>query len=235
MNIKDNVREIVANIEKAKADSPISAVKVSLLAASKVQDASAIEEAIAAGITCFGENRVQEAREKWLGLREKYPHIKLHLIGALQTNKMKQALESFYVIQSLDRVELAEEIAKIRKTNGGGRTTEFYIQVNTGEEPQKAGVLPEKADEFITYCIRDLGLPVVGLMCVPPANQPPAPHFALLREIALRNNLLNLSMGMSGDYETAIRMGATCVRIGSGIFGERIIKQMLTPHEILLA
>ena len=254
MNIKDNMQEIRSKIEKSWAASPIAAKEVTLLAASKTQDIAKIEEAIAAGITCFGENRVQEAQEKWgmvsslrggvtdaaiqhkeksgflrdarndgelITLREKYPHIQLHLIGALQTNKAKQALQLFDVIQTLDRVELAEAIAKIRKTNNGGRTTEFYIQVNTGEEPQKSGVLPQKSDEFIKYCIRDLHLPVVGLMCVPPADQPPAPHFALLREIALRNNLRNLSMGMSGDYETAVRMGASCVRVGSGIFGER--------------
>jgi pyridoxal phosphate enzyme (YggS family) len=188
-----------------------------------------IEEAIAAGITCFGENRVQEAQEKWggsEGLKKKYPHIKLHLIGALQTNKVRQALELFDVIQTLDRVALADAIArhKVLGLRLEGKT--FYIQVNTGEEPQKAGILPENADGFISYCVHDLHLPVAGLMCVPPTNQPPAPHFALLREIAKRNNLLqnnlhDLSMGMSDDFETAIRMGATCVRVGSGIFGER--------------
>jgi len=237
MNIKENILHINERIARAKASSPIASSRISLLAASKTKGVPDIEEAIAAGITCFGENRVQEAQEKWLGacglgLREK---VQLHLIGALQTNKVRQALGIFDVIQTLDRVALADAIAKeLEKCRNGEMENKklhpqfsnspipnFYIQVNTGEEPQKAGVLPSDADGFIKYCMQDLGLPVVGLMCVPPANQPAAPHFALLREIALRNNLRELSMGMSGDFETAIRMGATCVRIGSGIFGER--------------
>jgi len=235
MNIKENILHINERIARAKGSSPISAPKVTLLAASKMQGQGAIEEAIRAGITCFGENRVQEAHEKWLGawglgLREK---VQLHLIGALQTNKVRQALELFDVIQTLDREKLAKAISlefrvlsaekKEENTqNSALKTQHFYIQVNTGEEPQKSGVLPKDADGFIKYCIDDLKLPVVGLMCVPPADQPPAPHFALLREIALRHNLDELSMGMSGDFETAIRMGASCVRVGSGIFGERV-------------
>lgn len=230
MNIKENILHINERIALAKASSPIASSRISLLAASKTKGVTDIEEAIAAGITCFGENRVQEAQEKWLGacvlgLREK---VQIHLIGALQTNKVRQALEIFDVIQTLDREKLAEVLSAELKVmrdnqtqNSKLKTQHFYIQVNTGEEPQKAGVLPSDADGFIKYCVQDLGLPVVGLMCVPPANQPVAPHFALLREIAQRNNLHELSMGMSGDFEAAIRMGATCIRVGSGIFGAR--------------
>ncbi len=223
LNIKDKLQKIADDIEKARGASPIAAPAVTILAASKSQSALYIEEAIAAGITDFGENRVQEAAEKWGqgGLREKYPHIKLHLIGALQTNKVKQALALFDVIQSVDSPKLAEALSKHYTSHSTLRTRSFYIQINTGEEPQKSGIFPAQADEFIKYCVDELQLPVVGLMCVPPADQPPAPHFALLREIAKRNNLRELSMGMSGDYEVAVRMGASCVRVGTALFGER--------------
>ncbi|MEK6747065.1 MAG: YggS family pyridoxal phosphate enzyme [Pseudomonadota bacterium] len=246
MNLADKLRVIRESIENASVASPIAARNVTLLAASKTQPAYVIEEAIRAGISCFGENRVQEAREKWSELRGKHSNVKLHLIGALQTNKVKQALELFDVIQTLDRVALAEAVARELKKwrneeMGNWRSREiekkeldnssipqfldssiptFYIQVNTGKEQQKSGVFPENADEFIAYC-RSLDLPVVGLMCVPPADQPSAPHFALLREIALRNNLAELSMGMSDDFEVAVRMGSSCVRVGTALFGER--------------
>ena len=216
MNIINSFHLLTDQVKKAQAASPIAAREVIILAASKAQSAVAIEQAIAAGIGCFGENRVQEAEDKWLLLKEKYPHIPLHLIGQLQTNKVKQALSLFNAIQTLDRVKLADEIAKHPET----AAKQFYIQVNTGKEPQKAGVAPDEADGFIAYC-QKLGLPVVGLMCVPPADQVPAPHFAVLHEMAKRNGLAKLSMGMSGDYETAVRMGSTCVRIGTALFGER--------------
>ncbi len=236
--LADNIEVIRKSIENSKAASHISAKAVTLLAASKTQPVSVIEEAIRAGISCFGENRVQEAREKWSELKGKHSNVKLHLIGALQTNKVKQALELFDVIQTLDRESLAEVLsAEIKKNslelgvlsaeeernktqNSALKTQHFYIQVNTGKEQQKSGVFPENADEFIAYC-RSLDLPVVGLMCVPPADQPSAPHFALLREIALRNNLAELSMGMSDDFEIAVRMGSSCVRVGTALFGRR--------------
>lgn len=236
--LADNIEVIRKSIENSKAASHTSAKAVTLLAASKTQPVSVIEEAIRAGISCFGENRVQEAREKWSELKGKHSNVKLHLIGALQTNKVKQALTLFDVIQTLDRESLAEVLsAEIKKNslelgvlsaeeernktqNSALKTQHFYIQVNTGKEQQKSGVFPENADEFIAYC-RSLDLPVVGLMCVPPADQPSAPHFALLREIALRNNLAELSMGMSDDFEIAVRMGSSCVRVGTALFGRR--------------
>ncbi len=220
MNIAATSQIITESIEKARKQSPVSSAHVTLLAASKTQPVEVIKQAIEAGIINFGENRVQETQEKWMVLRREYPNIKLHLIGTLQTNKVKQALLMFDVIQTLDRESLAEAIAEIRDSGLAIQEKKFYIQVNTGKELQKSGVFPEKADEFIAFC-RRLELPVVGLMCVPPADQPPAPHFALLREIALRNNLSELSMGMSNDYEVAIRMGSSCVRLGTALFGER--------------
>lgn len=201
---------------------------------SKGQPAEVIEEAIQAGLLLFGENRVQEAKEKWPALRARHPQVEVHLIGPLQTNKVKEALEIFDAIQTIDRPKLAEAIAKELKNWGSEEMKkkdssvpqslnssfpQFYIQVNTGKEPQKYGVLPEQADDLIYLC-RQLQLPIVGLMCIPPEHQPAAPHFALLKEIAHRHHLPELSMGMSGDYKTAIRMGSTCVRIGTGIFGE---------------
>lgn len=210
------------NIEKAAKDSPLAHKRPALLAACKGQGREAIEAAIAGGITLFGENRVQEAQEKWPEIKKMHPEVELHLIGPLQTNKVKEALALFDVIQTLDRPRLAETIARVQGSELGVQGKQFYIQVNTGEEPQKAGVLPAEADGFIDYCKNTLKLNVVGLMCIPPADQPPAPHFALLRKIALENNVAQLSMGMSGDYETAVRMGSTCVRIGTALFGNRM-------------
>lgn len=220
MNIANKLQVLNETIEKVRVTSPIAAASVTLLAASKTQSVEVIEEAIEAGIICFGENRVQEAQEKWGEIKKKHPYVQLHLIGALQTNKVKQALSLFDVIQTLDRVSLAEEIARIRDLGLEIEEKKFYIQVNTGKEPQKNGVFPENADEFIAFC-RKLELNIVGLMCVPPVNQPSAPHFALLREIALRNNLSELSMGMSDDFEVAVRMGSSCVRLGTAFFGKR--------------
>lgn len=216
MNLPQALQNITHSLEAARAASPLAAPRISLLAASKGQEAAAIEQAIAAGITCFGENRVQEAEYKWLKIKEKYSNVQLHLIGPLQTNKVKEALSLFDVIQTLDRPKLADALAK----QGPGKT-QFFIQVNTGKEPQKVGVAPQEAGGFIDYC-RALGLPVRGLMCVPPADQPPAPHFALLRQIARAHGLEELSMGMSEDYAVAARMGSSCVRIGRALFGERL-------------
>lgn len=193
--------------------------QANLIAVAKTFPAEAVAEAIAAGQRHFGENRVQEAMTKYPALREKHTDLVLHLIGPLQTNKVKQAVAHFDVIHTLDRAKLAEELAK--EFEKSGRRLPCYIQVNTGEEPQKAGCLPLEADAFIADCRDRLGLPVVGLMCIPPADEEPAPHFALLAKIAKRNGLQRLSMGMSGDYETAVEFGATDIRVGSAIFGGR--------------
>jgi hypothetical protein len=196
-----------------------TAADVTLVAVSKTHDAGAISAAIAAGQRVFGENRVQEAQAKYPALRAAHPDLVLHLIGPLQTNKVKEAVALFDVIETLDRPKLAEALA--RQMERAGRRPRCLIQVNTGEEPQKAGVLPAAADAFITECRDTWRLPVAGLMCIPPLDQEPSPHFALLREIARRHQLPELSMGMSADYEIAIRLGATHVRVGTAIFGER--------------
>lgn len=219
--LSDSLAGILAGIEKSRRGSPLASHHTEILAASKGQPASVIEAAIRAGIGLFGENRVQEAHQKWPAIKARYPHIRLHLIGPLQTNKAKDAMALFDTIQTLDRPKLAEAFAKEHVGDRRLATKNYFIQINTGEEPQKAGIIPQEADGFIRYCTRDLKLNIVGLMCIPPADQPGAPHFALLREIARRHGLGELSMGMSGDYETAVRMGATCVRIGTALFGER--------------
>ena len=193
--------------------------EITLVAISKVQPAERIEAVLAAGHRVFGENRVQEAVARWPALRERYRDVELHLVGPLQTNKARQAADLFDVIGALDRPRLARKLAEAFAATG--RALPCYIQVNTGEEPQKAGVLPEGADAFIAECRDTHGLPVAGLMCIPPVGEAPAPHFALLREIAERNGLAGLSMGMSDDFETAIAFGATIVRIGSALFGAR--------------
>ena len=213
--------QIQRMMEASRSGSALAANHSILLGASKGQSAETIEQFIDAGLTNFGENRVQEAMEKWPSLKKRHPHVTLHLIGPLQTNKVKEALELFDVIQTLDRPKLAEAIARIRDSGFGIQEKQFYVQVNTGEEPQKAGVSPKEANEFIGYC-KNLGLNIVGLMCVPPAGDMPAPHFALLRKLAMDNGLRELSMGMSSDFETAIRMGSTCVRVGTALFGERL-------------
>lgn len=195
---------------------------VTLVAASKQQGEEALTEAIAAGQRVFGENRVQEAEAKWPALRAAHPNLVLHLIGPLQSNKAKQAVSLFDVIESLDRESLAAELAKLRRAAGSATFPDCLIQVNTGEEPQKAGVLPQDADGFIERARTIHGLSIIGLMCVPPVDEPPSLHFALLSEMAKRNRLTQLSMGMSGDFETAIRFGATHVRVGSAIFGQRV-------------
>jgi PLP dependent protein len=191
---------------------------VTLVAVSKQQPWETIEPVLRAGQSTFGENRVQEAQARWSGRRE---GLTLHLIGPLQTNKTREAVGFFDVIESLDRPKLARELAEAIQR--AGRAPRLYVQVNTGEEPQKAGIAPGDADAFIAEC-RGLGLKIEGLMCVPPADEPPPMHFALLAKIARRNGLERLSMGMSGDFEIAIAFGATSVRVGSALFGERTPK-----------
>jgi pyridoxal phosphate enzyme (YggS family) len=189
---------------------------VTLVAVSKQQPWEAIAPVLAAGQTIFGENRVQEAEERWV---ERRTGLELRLIGPLQTNKAKEAVALFDVIETLDRPKLARVLAEtIAKA---GKAPRLYVQVNTGEEPQKSGVIPTEADAFIAACRDDCGLTLEGLMCIPPAGEPPGPHFALLSRIAARNGLARLSMGMSADFETAIRFGATSVRVGSALFGAR--------------
>ncbi|HSF96849.1 MAG TPA: YggS family pyridoxal phosphate-dependent enzyme [Thermohalobaculum sp.] len=210
--------DIVTRIEAAAREAGRDPADVTLVAVSKMQPPERIEAVLAAGHRVFGENRVQEAAGRWPELRARYPGIELHLIGPLQTNKVRQAAELFDVIESVDRPKLARKLADAFAETG--RSLPVYVQVNTGEEPQKAGVLPGEADSFIAEC-RALGLNVVGLMCIPPEDEEPALHFALLVKIAARNALAGLSMGMSGDFETAVRLGATVVRVGSAIFGAR--------------
>jgi pyridoxal phosphate enzyme (YggS family) len=210
------VKERIAAAARAVRRDPAD---VTLVAVSKTHDAAAVSTAIAAGQRVFGENRVQEAQAKYLALRARHPDLVLHLIGPLQTNKVKEAVALFDVIETVDRPKLAE--ALVREMERAGRRPRCFIQINTGEEPQKAGVLPAAADAFIAECRERWRLPVDGLMCIPPLDQEPSPHFALLREIARRHTLPGLSMGMSADYEIAIRLGATHVRVGTAIFGER--------------
>ena len=211
--------EIKARIaaEERRVGRPEGATR--LVAVSKVQPLARVKAVLEAGHRIFGENKVQEAAGKWPALRDRYPDVTLHLIGPLQTNKARKALELFDVIETLDRPKLAATLARLRDETG--HCPPLYIQVNTGEEPQKAGILPREADAFIAEC-RGLNLPVVGLMCIPPADEEPSLHFALLAKIAARNDLPELSMGMSADFERAIAQGATSVRVGSAVFGERV-------------
>ena len=193
--------------------------EVALVAVSKTHPAAAIAPLIEAGQRAFGENRVQEAQAKWPALRERYPHTELHLVGQLQSNKADEAVALFDAIHSVDRPSLAEALAK--EIARQGRTPTLFVEVNTGAEPQKAGVLPEETDAFLKACRERYGLVIAGLMCLPPAHEPPAPHFALTAKIARRNGLSLLSMGMSADFPLAIEFGATHVRVGTAIFGER--------------
>ena len=211
------------DIEAACREAGRSAQSVTLLAVSKTYGPEAIESVIAAGHRVFGENRVQEAEAKWPALRERYPDLSLHLIGALQSNKAKEALQLFDAIHSVDRPSLCAALAK--QVQKSGRAPLMFVQINTGAEPQKAGVLPEQADDFIATCRSTYDLPISGLMCIPPIDEAPAPHFALTAKIAGRNGLKLLSMGMSADFAIAIRFGATHVRVGTAIFGVRPEKQ----------
>jgi pyridoxal phosphate enzyme (YggS family) len=192
---------------------------VTLIAVSKTFAADVIEQAIIAGQNVFGENRVQETKAKWPALREKYPDLELHLIGPLQSNKAKEAVAMFDAIHSVDRPSICEALAK--EIVKQGRAPRLFVEINTGAEPQKAGILPENADAFLHECRNIYGLTIEGLMCIPPFQEAPAPHFALTAKIAARNGLKLLSMGMSSDFEIAIEFGATHVRVGSAIFGAR--------------
>ncbi|WP_417768346.1 YggS family pyridoxal phosphate-dependent enzyme [Stappia sp.] len=192
---------------------------VTLVAVSKTFDADAIRPVIAAGCRVFGENKVQEAQEKWPALKAEYPDVELRLLGPLQSNKARDAVALFDVIESVDREKIASEIAK--EIARQGRAPRLYVQVNTGREPQKAGIDPDEAIAFVEHCRKDLGLAIEGLMCIPPAGEDPAPHFELLTALADDAGLDRRSMGMSGDYEKAVIHGATSVRVGSAIFGSR--------------
>jgi pyridoxal phosphate enzyme (YggS family) len=208
-----------AEIARACRDAGRDAAEVTLVAVSKTFPPEAIEPVIAAGQRVFGENRVQEAKAKWPALLARHPGIELHLIGPLQSNKAKEAVALFDAIHSVDRPSLCEALAKeIAKQ---GRRPLLFVEINTGTEPQKAGVLPQDADAFLAACRETYGLQVSGLMCIPPFEEAPGPHFALTAKIARRNGLRLLSMGMSADFATAIALGATHVRVGSAIFGER--------------
>ena len=212
-----NIKNTITELQRSLNDSPATIPK--LVAVSKRQPQYKIDESLSSGQRVFGENRVQEAQRRWKHLRPEYPDLTLHLIGPLQTNKAADAVALFDVIEVVDRSKLAKILAvEMTRQN---RHLPCFVQVNTGEEPQKAGVMPGEADEFIRFCSKDCGLDVVGLMCIPPADEEAAMHFALLREMAKRNDLPELSMGMSLDFEEAIAFGATSVRVGSAIFGAR--------------
>ena len=212
------LQEIEARLRKAAEDAGRAPESVDLIAVSKVQPNERVEAVLRDGHRIFGENRVQEAAGKWPEFREQFEGISLHLIGPLQTNKARQAMDLFQAIHTVDRPKLANTLARLAQEIGA--CPDLFIQVNTGEEPQKAGILPADTDAFVAEC-RTLDLPLRGLMCIPPVDEEPSLHFALLAKMAARNGLEGLSMGMSGDFEQAIALGATHVRVGSAIFGER--------------
>jgi len=219
MNRASGLPAVRHEIERACRDAGRNPASVTLVAISKTFGAEAIEPVIAAGQRVFGENRVQEAKAKWPPLMAHHSGIELHLVGSLQSNKAKEAVGLFDAIHSVDRASLAEALAKeIAKQ---GRRPLLFVELNTGAEPQKSGVLPQDADTFLASCRDRYGLTISGLMCIPPFDEAPAPHFALTAQIARRNGLELLSMGMSADFETAIAFGATHVRIGTAIFGAR--------------
>lgn len=218
MTVSQNLGDILARIDAARKAAIQPASTTKLVAVSKTVDEAGIREALDAGQHLFGENRVQEAQSKFPALKADHPDLELHLIGPLQTNKVKEAAALFDVIQSLDRPKLADALAAEREKSG--RCPRLFIQVNTGEEPQKAGVLPAETASLIALA-RKLDLPLEGLMCIPPADDDAAPHFAFLAKLARDHGLSNLSMGMSGDFELAVKFGATHVRVGTAIFGAR--------------
>ncbi|HEY4113043.1 MAG TPA: YggS family pyridoxal phosphate-dependent enzyme [Rhizomicrobium sp.] len=215
----DALTQVLARIAHARAAAIAPAPSTTLVAVTKTHGPERLRPVLEAGHRVFGENRVQEAKAKWPELKREYPDVQLHLIGPLQTNKVREAVELFDAIETLDRPKLAHalaaELARI------GKNPTLFIQVNTGEEPQKAGVAPADAPAFVALCRDELHLPVQGLMCIPPVDEAPAPHFALLQKMAGEMNLPLLSMGMSDDFETAIKFGATHVRVGTAIFGTR--------------
>lgn len=218
-DIADNLARIRARIEAATQAAGRAPGSVTLVAVSKTNPAEAVEAALAAGQRVFGENRVQEAAGKFPALRPAHPDMRLHIIGGLQTNKARDAVRIADVIESLDRPKLAAALAEAMEKEG--RRPDCLIQVNTGEEPQKSGIARAEAPDFLRACREEWGLPVTGLMCIPPADEDPRPHFAFLAELAAKEGLAVLSMGMSGDFEAAIALGATHVRVGSAIFGAR--------------
>ncbi len=219
MSVSTRLRETRERIAAAAKLPGRKAEDVCLIAVSKTHGAGTIREALDAGQRVFGENRVQEAQEKWPALKEEYPDIELHLIGPLQSNKAGDAVALFDVIQTVDRDKIAGAIAREMATQG--RNVRLFVQVNTGSEPQKAGIEPDEAVSFVERCRQVHGLSIEGLMCIPPVDENPGPHFALLRQLASQCGLRSLSMGMSSDHETAVELGATHVRVGSAIFGER--------------
>jgi len=218
-HVADHLASVQARIVAAAQAAGRDPASVSLIAVSKAFAAGAAAAALAAGHRVFGENRVQEAQGKWPALKARDPDVELHLIGPLQTNKVKAAVALFDAIETVDRLRLAAALAEEMARTG--KRPECYIEINTGGEAQKAGIAPAEADAFIDRCRDEFALPVVGLMCIPPLDADPAPHFAQLAECALRNGLTKLSMGMSADFEVAIRHGATHVRVGTAIFGAR--------------
>jgi pyridoxal phosphate enzyme (YggS family) len=218
-HLPNGLATVEQDIARACREARRDRASVTLIAVSKTFTAETIAPVIEAGQRVFGENRVQEAKAKWPGLMAAYPGIMLHLIGPLQSNKAKEAVALFDAIHSVDRPSICEALAKEIKSQK--KRPQLFVQLNTGEEPQKAGVAPGEADAFIAGCREKYGLEISGLMCIPPVNDAPAPHFALTAKIAARNGLKNLSMGMSADFATAIQLGATHVRVGSAIFGAR--------------
>ena len=210
------IRERIAAAAREANRAPAS---VKLIAVSKTFDVPQILPVIEAGQRLFGENRVQEAKAKWPALKERFPDLELHLVGALQSNKAKEAVQLFDAIHSIDRPKIARAVAD--EMGKQGRRLKLFVQVNTGEEPQKAGVMPREAAEFVRHCREELGLPIAGLMCIPPAEEEPSIHFAFLAKLAGELALEELSMGMSADFESAVAFGATYVRVGSAIFGAR--------------
>jgi PLP dependent protein len=219
MSAVENLRKVQSQIARRVADVGRPAGSVQLVAVSKTFAVEAMLPVLEAGQRVFGENYVQEAKAKWPGLKERFPDARVHMIGPLQSNKAGEAVRLFDCIESLDRESLAKEIAK--EIVKAGRAPELLVQVNTGSEPQKGGVSPPEVEAFVTRCRDAHGLKIAGLMCIPPADQPPSPHFALLDKLARSLGLSVLSMGMSADYEAAIQLGATHVRVGSAIFGSR--------------
>ena len=219
MSVAENLKEILEKMAKASREAEREPKSVSLVAVSKTFDGEHIRPALEAGQRVFGENRVQEAQGKWPLLRQEFPDLELHLIGPLQSNKAADAVGLFDVIESVDREKIARVLSDEERRQQ--RPVRFYLQVNTGLEPQKAGIAPDDLSDFVRLCRDELQLSVEGLMCIPPVDENPGPHFALLAKLARENGLDRLSMGMSGDFETAIAFGATSVRVGSAIFGNR--------------
>ena len=213
-----SLSQITSRIHAAETAAGRAIGSTKLIAVSKVQPIERVQTVLESGHRLFGENKVQEAQGKWPAFREQFPDSKVHLIGPLQSNKVKQAVALFDAIHTVDRLKLAQKLSN--EVQAQGKAPEIFIQVNTGEEKQKSGIVPNEADQFISDCI-SLDLPIVGLMVIPPINEEPSLHFGLLRKIAHRNGLSGLSMGMSSDFESAIAMGATHIRVGSAIFGER--------------